>query len=540
MNNVLFVSNPGPRCGVHQFGKATAAALTKSKRFNFIYLECSDVTGSAKYLDALQRFKPVAVIYNWHPQTMCWLSEHLLDEVNRLLPHLKHGGIVHDEPPPIRQLCAIIHCDPTFRERGRHFKVGRLLPPYIPKREAPANIVGSFGFAFENKGFPRLVEKVNAEFEAATIRLHIPYAQYGDADGQRARKILEDCLQHAKEGIVIQASHHFMEPYELLDWLAGNTINCFFYDRLEGRGISSVLDFAIAARRPVAITNSCMFRHVVEAHPTILIEQTSLRQIIANGIKPLEPFYRMWTEESVIRDYESVVNSMLRRNEYNLVANRVLTPLDGDQFKPVIEELTSLARKIMSRTIPEAVFQNAFIFQQVKYVAKKTDSIMIIGGYEDPIGPALQKLGYDVKTTDPQLDGRDMEEVWLESIKFGLQYDIVISCSVLEHVENDVEFVQQMYQILKPGGVALLTADYLENWVDGNSKPTADIRLYTSERLRYLANHLPAGSLLDPPTWGHQTPYFEYESVKYGFCSLAFGRTTTPDVFDELVRKELL
>jgi archaellum component FlaC len=540
MDNVLFVSNPGPQCGVHQFGKATATALAKSNRFNFVYVECSDSRNTAEFLAALQRFTPVAVIYNWHPSTMPWLSEHLLVEITRLLPHSRHAAIVHDYKPPFSSLCAIIHSDPTFQESRRDFRVGRLIPSYTPKGTAPRDAIGSFGFGFGNKGFPRLVQQVNSEFETATVRLHIPYALYGDADGKLARQVAEECRQSAKAGIAVEVTHDFMETADLLDWLAGNTINCFFYDRLEGRGISSVLDLALGARRLIAITNSWMFRHVVDATPTILIERSSLRQIIANGIKPLEPFYQMWSEENLIRDYERVVDSMLRTTKYNLTSNRVLTPLDREQLEPVVEELTFLAPEIMSRKIPQAVFQNAFIFQQVKNSARKTDRIIVIGGYEDPIGPALQKLGYNVEISDPQLDGRDMETVWMQSQKFGIEYDIVISCSVLEHVDNDAEFIRQMYQILKPGGTAFLTADYLENWTEGMSKPNPDLRLYTSERLRYLVSQLPADCLTDPPTWGDQSPYFQYESAKYGFCSLAFRRRAAVNDFDEFVRNEFL
>jgi len=401
-------------------------------------------------------------------------------------------------------------------------------------------VIGSFGFGLENKGFARIVDQVNLEFESATIRLHIPVSFYCDPDGSLAHRTIQACRERAKPGIVIEASHDFKPKGALLDWLAGNTINCFFYDELNGRGVSSVIDLALAARRPIAITNSAMFRHVAHAEPSILIERASLREIIANGLSPLAPFLRSWVEEQLVQDYERILGIIMRSATVDLTGNRVLTPHDREQLRPVVEELSTLEPEIMSRKVPLAVFQNAFLFQQARAFARRTDRIMVIGGFEDPIGPALRKLGYDVTITDPMLDGKDMEAVWIESIRERTEYDVVICCSVIEHVENDARFIQQMYQVLRPGGTAILTTDYVERWEEGMPKPKADYRLYSSDRLRMLAGHLPPDSLTDLPTWGEQVPYFEYESIQYSFCSLAFQRKVEGDPFGEFVRTQLV
>lgn len=208
---------------------------------------------------------------------------------------------------------------------------------------------------------------------------------------------------------------------------------------------------------------------------------------------------------------------------YNLTSNRVLTSEDREQLRPVIEELHRLCPDIMSRKYPDAVFQNAFNFQQVISTASKEDSILIIGGYEDPIGPALQKLGFTVRITDPQINGTDDNALATETKKTGIRYDIIIACSVLEHVNNDAAFIGNVYEMLNPLGRAFLTTDFKEGWSPSEAKPSSDVRLYTSESLYNLL--LPIKDcLLDPPSWGFVKPYFTYESVDYCFASISFSK----------------
>lgn len=96
---------------------------------------------------------------------------------------------------------------------------------------------------------------------------------------------------------VIEASHQFLSHDALLDWLSQNTINCFFFDKCEGRGVSSSIDYALAVRRPIA-----MFRHIRKTTSSIVIDEMSLKEIIANGTKPFERYYQEWTKEKLIKD----------------------------------------------------------------------------------------------------------------------------------------------------------------------------------------------------------------------------------------------
>lgn len=524
MTKILFVSNPSTQCGINEFGKNIAALMARSTKLEVIYQAMPEQTAPEQFYEVVRRLDPRVIFYNYHPLIMGWLNDDVLAQLERDAPEIKHIGFAHDETPSLPHLHAIVHLDPTMTPTRREFVVGRPLPRFTPQREPLANVIGSFGLGAAYKGFHLVVDRVNAEFERATIRLHMPFRHYEDPNGHEARRIADECRRRAKPGITVEVSHDFKSKDELLEWLSENTLNCFFYDRQDGAGVSSVLDLALPARRPIALTDSWMFRHVTRRCPEVLIENRSLRSIIEGGFAPLEPFCREWSEDNLRERLEEIVSTVLRRPPVDLTSNRVLTPADRETLRPAVDELTHLCPDIMSRKYPGAVFQNAFIFEQVKRYASRSDRIMLIGGYEDPIGPALRDLGFNVTITDPQVDGKNAHAVWCDAIRSGQRFEIVVSCSVIEHVADDARFVVQLYHLLKPGGVALLTTDFRADWKPDMRPPIADSRLYSPERLLWLAANLPDGALLHAPTWAPYEPYFDFDGVRYGFCSLAFRK----------------
>jgi hypothetical protein len=190
----------------------------------------------------------------------------------------------------------------------------RLLLAYEGKVQPPARVtIGSFGFGYFGKGFRELVQRVNEEFDEADVRLHIPSNDIIDLDGNNARQLAQIAMaQELKPGIRVLVDHDFFTKDELLDFLAGNTLNAFFYDPVTrpALGISSVIDYALAVRRPLALTPSGMFRHVLDASPPITIDRASLREIISNGTGPLEQFYERWSPRSFVEDYERIFDEI--------------------------------------------------------------------------------------------------------------------------------------------------------------------------------------------------------------------------------------
>ena len=311
---ILFVSHAQQQCGVYQFGVNVAGVLAGSERYRFVYQEARD----AEHLRmAVQAARPAAIIYNHHPATLPWMERQV---VRRL--KVPQAGILHEVTQRVAHFANNslfdyhIAPDPTLQpDNPLVFKTGRLLPHYVNHQPVPKiTTVGCFGFGTKGKGFDKVVRRVHEEYDRAIIRLHMPVATFADAQASGVVAAEEACRALiTKPGVELRITHEFLSMPQLLDFLAGNTINAFFYDEQEGRGISSVVDHSLAVGRPLAINRCSMFRHVLAARPSICIEDSSLREIIAHGDAPLRPFREAWTDANLIRDYERIVDHMLAR-----------------------------------------------------------------------------------------------------------------------------------------------------------------------------------------------------------------------------------
>lgn len=349
MNKILFVSHKEKKCGVHQYGRDVAQALEKSDEYSFVYVECS----SAEELFAVvDEVTPLAVIYNYYFSTQPWLQHDVMNRIS--VPQL---GILHEVTQQNADSMTNeffdyhIAPDPSLLTRNPIvFKTGRLVPEYKNLFELPeVPTIGSFGFATAGKGFRHLMIAVQEEFDEAIIRLHIPS---GDFANSSAKEMAQQCQEMiVKDGIQLIVTHDFYDVKQLLDFLAQNTLNAFFYERCEGRGISSVIEKAISVQRPIAVTNSLMFRHVLSSCPAICVQsnaqlrvspkqrpllkekmqryvgksqsefplewlvepQHSLKQIMANGTSCIDAFRHQWNEANLVSDYEKIVNTVLNQ-----------------------------------------------------------------------------------------------------------------------------------------------------------------------------------------------------------------------------------
>lgn len=317
MKDILFLNHKQKQCGVYQYGLRSANILKKSTKYNFIYCE---VENSIELDFAISKHSPIGIIYNHHPATMGWLN-------NIRLQLNKHDGIFnigiyHEDRQTLDLMFdSYIITDCTFIDSGTKFSIPRPLFEDIdikyPIDPTGPLRIGSFGFGFKNKGFDRLVKTVNEQFDDEDnieINLHIPFAHYGDALGYQSRSIANECRSHiTKANIKLNISHHFLTDYELLSFLASNDINCFFYDEMIGRGLSSVIDYALSTERPIAITNTHMFRHIRNTSPNICIENSSFMQILNPISDPLKPYKEKWSNDHFISKYEQIVDNTKTR-----------------------------------------------------------------------------------------------------------------------------------------------------------------------------------------------------------------------------------
>lgn len=306
MRTVLFVNSREKNCGVHQyFARLTRPLIDETKRQFYI-----DIDTKHEFDYWCSELHPTIVIYNHYAgAALPWLSREVVDS-NR--NKFKQAGIYHELPLDHLGFDIILHQDPTATDTFQHIPLTRPIPVYKNNYEySPIPIFTSFGFGLGGKGFSRLANIVNKEYDRAIIRLHIPFATFGDKSGQGAYSWINDARSKiTKPGIELQATHHFLSEDDLLDLLAQSACNCFFYDENYGRGLSGTLDYALAVKRPFAITKSWQFKHIWSITDAMLIENNSLSDIIAMGIGYLDIFHNLWSPEKLIQKFDEIFMSM--------------------------------------------------------------------------------------------------------------------------------------------------------------------------------------------------------------------------------------
>jgi hypothetical protein len=307
-------------CGIGIRGKLTSDILKDSKEYNFV--SCF-VDTLAEFKVLVKKFSPKIIIYNYSPVSTEWMNT---CEFSVMFPHIIHVVINYDmtqklvdQTTSTNKFNYIITDDDTLQPNDHVFVVARSIP--LPTKSYSNNnnnnlpIIGFQGFSARHKGIHRIAKQVIEEFDKAIIRLHIPFSLYGDPHGIRTQECVDEIkriLRNSK--IQLEVSHDFKTDEEIVAWLGENDVNCYFYDYLDGCGIASSPDYAIASRKPIAITRSHQFRHMWNLSPSICIEENTLKKIIKNGITPLEPLYEKYTHENVINNYNMICDILYNKH----------------------------------------------------------------------------------------------------------------------------------------------------------------------------------------------------------------------------------
>jgi hypothetical protein len=304
-SKVLFFNHKQKQCGVYQYGYRTAQTLKKSSVYDFIYCEAETKN---EYLTLVNAHSPVAIFYNYHGSTMDWLGN---DSLNAF-PNTKHFGLHHEGSEPGIKFDATIILDSTYQDNGNHFAVPR--PLFETKEALNQNnkipIISSFGFGFGTKGFGRLAKMVNDQFDEAILRFHIPSAFYGDKEGRGAVNLtLQGQKEIKKDKIQFIVTTNFLDNEGVLNFLATSDLNAFLYDeRGPTSGLSSVIDYALSVKVPIAVSKTQMFRHIFRTVPSICVEDRSLKEIIQSGSDPLQQYRNLYCNDNFIKKYEHIIN----------------------------------------------------------------------------------------------------------------------------------------------------------------------------------------------------------------------------------------
>lgn len=289
MKKVLLLNHSQTQCGVHQFGKRVYDLASQSRVVNYIYKELET---KEEYYQILSEVNPDYIIYNWYPITMSWLTEETITSNTST----KHYFIFHDGF--VRQnFDKYLFFGSEGKDINFPAKKTAILPRPLFKysgeyRKNDIITIGSFGFGGWQKGFTNLVQLVNLAFDRATINIQMPFAYFGDREGVETRRIAEACHKlNTNPNVQLNIDHTFLSDDDTLKFLASNDLNAFLYAS-QNQGLSSVIDYALSVKRPIAITNDSMFKHIYKSEMSVY--NFSLQEIINNGIEPLNEYYNKW------------------------------------------------------------------------------------------------------------------------------------------------------------------------------------------------------------------------------------------------------
>lgn len=266
MKKVLYVNHGiAEACGVRDFGLRHADALRGSDLYELHYIEPSDAESYSRSYDEVQ---PDVVMFNYMELVLPWVNsrEVLVRPAKRVVvQHLFEEATASAIMDSYGNRFNYMVClDPTLRTSDRRiFPMHRPIPASPEMVELPLThvSVGSFGFGLPHKQFPLIMREINASFDNAVFNLHMTVGHF---TGDHTDGILAACrAEITKPGITLNHTSDYRPEAQIVEALSRNHINALFYSLDQtSAGQSSSLDYLIAAKRPILLTECPLFDHV--------------------------------------------------------------------------------------------------------------------------------------------------------------------------------------------------------------------------------------------------------------------------------------
>ena len=310
MKKVLFVNSKAPQDGLTDYGRRFNTIISKSSKHKIKYIELSNISNIDIQLSI---FKPDIVIYNYHVMTFGNMNAFTSSKKGQF----KQMMIYHEYGASL-DVDGIIHVDSTKLDNieKKFFSIPRPVfdYDYAPiKNEVPA--ITSYGFGGYHKNFDKSVSLICDQFEKAVINFNIPKCFF-DYDINIRKNIITECKKIVHEcgkDITINISEDFLEGKLLTDYLAKSDLIIFSHADRENKNdltLSASTDYAMEARRPIALSKSNMFRHFEKAQPSVYTCDRTLPEILASGIDPLKEVYQDHCEDSFRKKFDFIIDQM--------------------------------------------------------------------------------------------------------------------------------------------------------------------------------------------------------------------------------------
>lgn len=268
MTRLLIVNHALSRvCGIHDLGLRIHRCLSASDKLDVDYAACAN---AIEFWSAASGGGYDAVIVNHRDDLTPWAATPLPIPKIAVLHQYEEATADARASALTDRFDWVIALDPTLKpQHPRLIAVGRPIPDWVnpmfwgfPSHASPPGI-GSFGFAFPHKGFADVAEEMADQCGDATYMLHMPEAYFNGAQGAPifTDGIVKDCTERLKAGQHLRVSTDHRPDRGVIAMLAGNEVNCLFYAPGQpDAGQSSALDYLIAARRPMLLSEASMFR----------------------------------------------------------------------------------------------------------------------------------------------------------------------------------------------------------------------------------------------------------------------------------------
>ncbi len=210
-----------------------------------------------------------------------------------------------------------------------------------------------------------------------------------------------------------------------------------------------------------------------------------------------------------------------------MIFNKSLHPDDYDDIN--IESFTHIynyTRERVPASIqhPHRKWEYCLAFAAFRNVMMPK-SLLEVGSGGSLFAPMADYLSYNVTVVDPEdsvrlteKQGANIEIFQEDFFDFQMRiYDAVACLSVIEHVENDIEFFQKLLKHTRK--VLFLTTDFS---MEGKQFVPYHLRTYSPSDLQNLADiaNLMGFVLLDEPEWIDNGP----RVFDYNFASLCLVR----------------
>lgn len=311
-----------PICSMYYRGLAAFEGFKLSQKVDFEYIDASD---DSEIPDFINQYD--LIVFNYHPTTMADISDHIL----RQITPFKIGLIWDMTKDPFSfqshwpsGFNAVIYPDPLLNNSDNLLWQFDRIVPRTKFSYKPVNfqnpIISTFGIPDDRKSIENIIYAINEEFTTATFRInfspgsHIPSAGLSEI---RRRSQLATDIAHS--GIKVEYSEKFMSFDDLMMWLNESDLNIFFYDKSRDethlKNLPSTLDDAIAAKRPIAVSDNECVKHFTQYQTPY--PDSSLVDIMYYGLDNIKVVYNKWSPKNWAAKFDTYIEG-----SYNAIIHR--------------------------------------------------------------------------------------------------------------------------------------------------------------------------------------------------------------------------